>query len=805
MACHSPSKTSKVSGELADTNNGEKNLTKDQRDEIRLAIASNTTLDDVDINCYEYFGKEVPIEGDHGYFTTVGTQIHYLPWNYWLYAEDNVVLEVKGVPASWTAKVFMEWWNKKFTSFGTAIMTPTVTDLNTKMSWRWLIFRTEAEKLQTMRVFGQVDGVRLPELARGSPTGGRLSVLDSSFGINGNNDSVLVYYIHHACDEWYKEKYTALVRGMMVKNSTNALSKEDVAQMSLAELLVNQEKIPLALLKELAELNHEAKDAQDLHGNGNSKGKESMVYGTLGSSMEPDSRGKDKEKEAMAAGTKVAGSGVPMMGGFQYQNTAKTGAPPSPKPQLSSIGHHQSLSNTSTLVPQQPDFHTFAPGQPIMGPNSQPQFSTRTSLQEYLRHFNGPYINYSQNAFSLAANQHTQRADYVSKLEYRNYLSKMEAQGQSSTQGQSSIQGQSSTQTHSSIRATSQLANQLSSLNLDQNGQCQCNAKKDEEVHRVTESSCESREQQGVTPGAHQRNVSSKVLPEISPYLRDEPVFSSFQQPAIAATNPAPTWADVLGQPSSPSHSRIDIAPERHRAKPSTAPRRLVSVGRIPEVEDIRSIRESSEETEESQDEQMRVVFLLNLPQTITVTNISDAIKEGPICSIRFGHDDDEDTRYAGVIFQYANHASAFIQVLLKEKAASTPGRFKFCADVALGDPFPLTDTLRQMGPPEYASRRLTLVKKAFFFINGERQLRTMCENLVGAENIQKIFLYNGGNATIIFAEVQAAIKMKRAFEDKVWKERDWEGLQIDYSKDPCEVALRFITEMSSSSWNIQS
>ncbi|RDW82724.1 hypothetical protein BP6252_03836 [Coleophoma cylindrospora] len=782
MACHSSSKTPNLSGDLADMTYGETKLSKDERDEIRLAIVGNTTLDDVDINCYEYFGKEIPIEGDHGYFTTVGTQMHYLPWNYWLYAEDNVVLEVKGVPTSWTAKVFMTWWNKRFTSFGTVIMTPTVTDLNTKMSWRWLIFRTEAEKLRTMKVFGQVDGVRLPELARGSPTGGRLSVLDSSFGINGNNDSVLIYYIHHACDEWYKEKYTALVRGMMVKNSINALSKVDVTQMSLAELLVNQEKIPLTLLKELAELNHEAKDALDLHGKGNSKGKETMVYGTMGSSIKLDSRGKGREKEIMTVDTTNTGSGVSMMGGSQYQNTVKTGAPPSPKLQLSSIGHHQSLSNTSTLVSQQPECHTFAPGQPIMGPNSQPLYPARSSLQEYFRHFGGPSIHYSQYAFGLAVSQDTQRVDYASKLAYRNYLSKVEAQGQASTQ------------THPATPATSQLANRLSSLSLEQNGQC--NTKKDEEVRTVTETSCEGPEQQSVTPGAHKRNVSSKVLPEISPYLRDEPVFSSFQQPAIAATTPPPTWANVLGQPSSPGHSRIDIGPVRHRAKPSSTPRRLLSVGRIPEVDNIRSVRESSGEVEELQDEQMRVVFLLNLPQSITVTDISDAIREGPICSIRFGHDDDEDTRYAGVIFQHAHHASEFIQVLLKENAASTPGRFKFCADVALGDPFPLTDTLRQMGPPEYASRRLTLVKKAFFFTNGERQLRTMCENLVGAENIQKIFLYNGGNATIIFAEVQAAIKMKRAFEDKVWKERDWEGLQIDYSKDPCEVALRFITEM---------
>lgn len=777
-----------MAGALPDTDYNEPMLTEYERDHIRVAIANSTILDDVDINCYEYFGTEIPMDGEHGYFTKVGTPDHYLPWNYWLYAEDNLVLEVKGVPSSWTAKVFMEWWNKQFTSFGTVIMTPTVTDLNTKTSWRWLIFETEEEKLRVKQVFGQEDGVRFVELANGSPSDGRLFILDN-LKVCQDHDMALMYYIHNACDEWYKEKYTALVKGMMVKNSAHALDKEDVARMSLAELLVNQEKIPLELLKELAELSliQEEQDTQGFHDKG--KGKETMASETADSGLDPSCSNKGKEKETTTADTSHSGLGVSMADGHQHQTTAHTPASDSTTSPLVSFGHHQSMSNASTLVPQQPEFHTFPPGQPIMGPDSVPQFASQAAVQEYYRQFGDLSVNRNLHAPSVAAEQHAERARYVAMLAYRDYFDQLAAQGyQSPTHSQSPIQNQSSTQ------ATSQLHSQFESMKLDQNGQD--NTKENVEVHNETGQFRTDYGNQGIAFSAHQRNVSSKVLPEISPYLRDEPTFANLQPSAVAPANPPPTWANVLGQPSSPGHSKINLRPDQHLTQPHTAPRRLVSIGRIPEVEDIRSARESSEELEESQTEQMRVVFLLNLPQSITVTDISDAIREGPICSIRFGHDKEEDKRYAGVIFQYAENASKFVQILLHEKATSNPGRFKFCVDVALGDPFPLTDTLRQMGPPEYASRRLTLVKKAFFFTNGERHLRTMCETVVGAENIQKIFLYNGGNATIIFAEVQAAIKMKKVFEDKVLKERDWEGLQVNYSKDPCEVVLRFITEM---------
>lgn len=135
-----------------------------------------------------------------------------------------------------------------------------------------------------------------------------------------------------------------------------------------------------------------------------------------------------------------------------------------------------------------------------------------------------------------------------------------------------------------------------------------------------------------------------------------------------------------------------------------------------------------------------------------------------------------------------------FYDILRAEHENRTPVRFRFLADAVRGDPFPINEDILAMGAPTYASRRLTIVKKAFFFAFTGKNLQTLCEKEVGRENVQLVFVYNGGNATVVFAEVRAAIKMKARLE----RLREgagngstcsiYEGLQVSFSKDPCEL-----------------
>jgi hypothetical protein len=194
----------------------------------------------------------------------------------------------------------------------------------------------------------------------------------------------------------------------------------------------------------------------------------------------------------------------------------------------------------------------------------------------------------------------------------------------------------------------------------------------------------------------------------------------------------------------------------------------------------------------------MRVVFLLNLPNNLSLQDVSNGVQEGPLVQIAFGFDEVEQAKFAGVVFQYARDAEVFHQVLQKERAESRPERFRFIVDAVRGDPFRADEAIKAMGDPKInASRRLTMVKKGFFFVFGERHLTNLCNKIVGEEDVQLVWLYNGGNATVVFSNVRAAMKMKAELDRLTagaglpgGQPAVWAGLQTTYSKDPCHVPL---------------
>ncbi|KAF4637463.1 hypothetical protein G7Y89_g621 [Cudoniella acicularis] len=281
--------------------------------------------------------------------------------------------------------------------------------------------------------------------------------------------------------------------------------------------------------------------------------------------------------------------------------------------------------------------------------------------------------------------------------------------------------------------------------------------------------------------------------------VQDEPATSPgiptvvTSPPSDGFTTQAASWANIAGT-ASPNSRIIDL----HPAGKASAGPRLKPVGRIPSISKLGS--------GEAMVDQMRVVFLLDLPQNLGLQDISDAVTEGPLRSINFGVDETKNTRFAGVVFQYAKDAELFYQTLCKERIDSRPERFKFVVEAIRGEPFPADEPLKAMGSPTFASRRLTIVKSKFFFMFGERQLKALCEKLVGSDAIQLIWLYNGGNATIVFADVASAISVKNAL-DKMSSGRGlpggqaaatWAGLQTTFSKDPCVQPLELKTAMTS-------
>jgi len=297
-----------------------------------------------------------------------------------------------------------------------------------------------------------------------------------------------------------------------------------------------------------------------------------------------------------------------------------------------------------------------------------------------------------------------------------------------------------------------------------------------------------------VTPGEPSRHSRDEIIIKIDPSSDTEEEAIPASPPAAPFIPLATSWANIASA-ANPSTSIVEL---RHTRSVSG---RLRSVGRIPNV--VRSERYS--ENQESLAEQMRVVFLLNLPNNLTLQDVSNGVQEGPLVQIVFGFDEVEHSRYAGVVFQYARDAELFHQVLLRERAESSPGRFRFIMEAVRGDPFPADEAIKAMSDPNInASRRLTMVKKAFFFAFGERHLTNLCNKIAGEEHVQLVWLYNGGNATVVFSNVAAAMKMKAQLDSYVagaglpgGQPAIWQGLQTTYSKDPCQVPLVLTTALN--------
>jgi RNA recognition motif-containing protein len=285
--------------------------------------------------------------------------------------------------------------------------------------------------------------------------------------------------------------------------------------------------------------------------------------------------------------------------------------------------------------------------------------------------------------------------------------------------------------------------------------------------------------------------------PEYDKQAEGDGTFDNSDIPTVVTTPPegfvtqAASWANIAGT-ANPSHQVINIVPASRVA----AGPRLKPVGRIPSISGPRG--------GESHIQTIRVVHLLGIPNNLGLQDISNAVREGALRAIRFGINAEDGSRWAGIVFQHASEAEAFWQVLSREKAEGKPERFKCIVEAVRGDPFQQDDILRAMGPPTFASRRLTIVKSKFFFMFGEKHLRGLCEKLVGKENIQLIWLYNGGNATIVFADVESAMLVKEKLDDMAagrglpnsQSASTWEGLQTTFSKDPCVAPLELKTAM---------
>lgn len=137
--------------------------------------------------------------------------------------------------------------------------------------------------------------------------------------------------------------------------------------------------------------------------------------------------------------------------------------------------------------------------------------------------------------------------------------------------------------------------------------------------------------QQQLAPTSSQPASSQPASsqPASSHPASSQPAAPEVKISAPATVQPAPdgfvtqaaSWANIARAARGGSLT-VDLHPE---SRPLNSAPRLHPVGRIPSISSTGNI--------EPMAEQMRVVFILNLPQNMTLADISDAIKEGSVVS----------------------------------------------------------------------------------------------------------------------------------------------------------------------------
>jgi len=183
----------------------------------------------------------------------------------------------------------------------------------------------------------------------------------------------------------------------------------------------------------------------------------------------------------------------------------------------------------------------------------------------------------------------------------------------------------------------------------------------------------------------------------------------------------------------------------------------------------------------ESLQEQMRVVWIANLPPTTTLLDVSCRIDVGPIMSLGLYNDISPQLagRSACIIFQTAETAAAFVSrapsafvsiIPTKTKPVYGAVVIKPQPSVAIyisEHPFPLDADLLSMNAPAFARRRIKWSRARLFHDVPLAKFKKDLRDVVGVDNLELVHFYNPGEATAVFASVCVAARAVQWFREQ--------------------------------------
>jgi hypothetical protein len=150
---------------------------------------------------------------------------------------------------------------------------------------------------------------------------------------------------------------------------------------------------------------------------------------------------------------------------------------------------------------------------------------------------------------------------------------------------------------------------------------------------------------------------------------------------------------------------------------------------------------------------QQRVVYVRGLKRNSGLRHVTRKISLGPLVSLWI-HDDGPDTRTACVVFQLAEHARQFLSDNAAETERAGHGVYGPGSYVQPGGPWLEDDDIRSMSLVQRERRRLTFSGPQIFAHVSREKFRQDIVGVAGEANVELIWLFNTGNATVVFSSV---------------------------------------------------
>ncbi|OJJ51298.1 hypothetical protein ASPZODRAFT_56064 [Penicilliopsis zonata CBS 506.65] len=178
--------------------------------------------------------------------------------------------------------------------------------------------------------------------------------------------------------------------------------------------------------------------------------------------------------------------------------------------------------------------------------------------------------------------------------------------------------------------------------------------------------------------------------------------------------------------------------------------------------------------------------------------HITRRIHEGPLLEIR-----QESRESVLVTFLHATHAMAFLHSSDEMEKTCGSSRIGHGYKIEMVETADWKEEHLRMNQPLRERRRLSFARKKMF---SEGMNPTRWEHdihrLVGSMNIDFLFVFNSGNATVVFNSTAAARVVHDAFQR--WKDVPgaYHGVLVSYSSDPCEKELILVREAPRLSYN---